>query len=379
MALQLPPLSAYVHIPWCVKKCPYCDFNSHTFDQKIPSDEYIDALIKDLSFDLNWQQGRKLKSIFFGGGTPSLIPTPSIEKILQHLEDKIGFENNIEITLEANPGTVEHGDFKQLRSAGVNRLSLGVQSFNKQHLKTLGRIHSDSEAISAISQAREAFDNFNIDLMHGLPNQTLDEALQDLETAFSLSPTHLSWYQLTIEQNTEFFAKPPSLPQEDTLYDIHVEGMKAMESAGYHQYEVSAFAKANKESKHNLNYWEFGDYLAIGAGAHGKITLPSEQRIVRYNKTRLPKDYLSRDASRTAKIEDIQPENLPLEFMMNALRLNSGFEKAKFEARTGLPFSSLEPQLETLKTKGLLESASSRIRPSPIGRNFLNSVLEQFS
>ncbi|MFL0811359.1 MAG: radical SAM family heme chaperone HemW [Agarilytica sp.] len=379
LQLLQPPLAAYIHIPWCVKKCPYCDFNSHTSNEEIPFKAYIKALEDDLLHDLEWLHKRPLGSIFFGGGTPSLMPAEQIGEIIELLEKHFGFENSIEITLEANPGTVEHGDFHQLRAAGVNRLSMGVQSFADKHLTALGRIHSTKEAKAALIQARECFDNFNIDLMHGLPGQTSQDALADLAEAFSFSPSHISWYQLTIEQNTEFYSRPPSLPHEDTLLNITQEGSQALLEAGFVQYEVSAYARAGKASQHNLNYWQFGDYIALGAGAHGKITLAQKNQILRYQKTRLPKDYLERSGSRSAKTEAIPTDNLALEFVMNALRLNQGFSPELFESRTGLSFSSIAPTIKALSSKGLIEYQSGIVRTSALGRNFLNTVLEHFT
>lgn len=377
--LQLPPLSLYIHIPWCVRKCPYCDFNSHVADAEIPVDDYVKALVEDLDRDKEMAQSRTISSIFFGGGTPSLMPNTAIDKILTAVHKTIGIDRQAEITLEANPGTVEYQDFSALRSTGVNRLSLGVQSFNSEHLQRLGRIHSAQEADSAINRAiAGGFDNFNIDLMHGLPKQSAHQSAADLSRAIELRPTHISWYQLTIEQNTEFYSKPPILPKEDLLLDIFQQGQQILTDAGYNQYEISAYAKPEMASQHNLNYWQFGDYMAIGAGAHGKISLPDENRIFRYRKTRLPRDYLTKDKHYTAHKEDISATNLTLEFMMNALRLNHGIDISKYTDRTGLEKETLVPKLEELTTKGLLLNDQHRIIPSPLGRNFLNTLLESF-
>ncbi len=376
----LPPLSLYIHIPWCVRKCPYCDFNSHQSEGELPVDDYVKALAEDLEKDLHFAHGRKLDSIFFGGGTPSLFPSRAIKQIIDSAESLIGFQPDIEITLEANPGTVEHHDFSELRATGVNRLSLGIQSFNPEHLKTLGRIHSDKEAFNAVKRAQAGgFNNINIDLMHGLPGQTLEQARKDLEHAFELTPQHISWYQLTIEQNTEFFSKPPSLPQEDTLIDIMEMGLEALANAGYQQYEVSAFGRPNRRAKHNLNYWQFGDYLAIGAGAHGKITPGRDSEPFRYRKTRQPNAYLDANRDFTAHQATIEPNNITLEFMMNALRLNQGIALTLFEERTGLNQSTIATQLSSLKQKGLLEPNHNAIIPSPTGRLFLNTLLENFA
>ncbi len=375
-----PPLSLYIHIPWCVRKCPYCDFNSHQSDTELPIDDYVTALIQDLKNDRDFAYGRKLDSIFFGGGTPSLFPASAIKRIIDSAEALIGFQADIEITLEANPGTVEHHDFSELRDTGVNRLSLGVQSFNPQHLNALGRIHSSKEAANAVERAQAGgFDNINIDLMHGLPGQTLEQARSDLEHAFTLAPQHISWYQLTIEQNTEFFSKPPTLPQEDTLIDIMEMGMEVLTNAGYQQYEVSAFARPNQQATHNRNYWQFGDYLAIGAGAHGKITPENDEPTFRYRKTRQPNAYLDPSRDFTAHQAPIEDDNIALEFMMNALRLNEGVTLSLFEARTGLHRTEIATQLNTLQQKGLLEPSNNAIIPSPTGRLFLNTLLESFT
>ncbi len=378
--MTLPPLSLYVHIPWCVRKCPYCDFNSHQADQNLPVEHYVEALIQDLTQDQHLAQGRKLHSIFFGGGTPSLFPASAIKRIVDSAELLIGFQPNIEITLEANPGTVEHHDFSELRATGVNRLSLGIQSFNPLHLKALGRIHSDKEASNAVERAQAGgFDNINIDLMHGLPGQTLEQAQNDLEQAFALAPQHISWYQLTIEQNTEFFSRPPTLPQEDTLIDIMDMGLEALTNAGYRQYEVSAFGRPDRQARHNLNYWQFGDYLAIGAGAHGKITPQTNAQPFRYRKTRQPNAYLDPKKNYTAHHGPIEPDNIILEFMMNALRLNQGVTLSLFEERTGASKAIIAAQLSSLQQKGLLERNERAIIPTPTGRLFLNTLLESFT
>lgn len=371
------PLSLYVHIPWCVKKCPYCDFNSHTSEAPIPEQQYTDRLIEDLTVDIENYPARPLASIFFGGGTPSLFSPEAIGRIIAAAQQLIGFTNDIEITLEANPGTTEYTDFSALRKAGVNRLSIGVQSFNGEHLQALGRIHTEDEALSAYSKARAAgFNNINLDLMHGLPNQTETEALQDLTTAIALKPEHISWYQLTIEPNTIFYNSPPALPCEDTLSDIQDQGEALLANHGYQQYEVSAYAKNNQRAKHNINYWQFGDYLGIGAGAHGKIT-HSDGRIERYRKTRLPADYLNTNKVKTVGQSTVTPDRLPLEFMMNALRLPDGVPTALFEQRTQLPITSVLPQLQQLQAEGLV-SIDDYLRPTALGFRFLNTVLSRF-
>ncbi len=337
-------------------------------------------------------QGRKLTSIFFGGGTPSMLSAQAIGQILKDAETIIGFEPDIEITLEANPGTFEQEKFSGFRAAGVNRLSIGIQSFNDQQLKLLGRVHGREEALRAVGVARKAgFDNINLDLMHGLPEQSVAAAQADLRQAIDLAPEHLSWYQLTIEQNTAFYSAPPVLPEEEILADIQDAGVELLVAAGYAQYEISAYARAKKYARHNLNYWEFGDYLGIGAGAHGKITLPAEDKILRLWKTRLPKHYL--DAATSQKISTnlgghqntfgggsdlLLPAALPLEFMMNALRLHGGVPVNYFTERTGLDWQQLEPQWHTLTQQGLVEIAQGCARPTALGRRFLNRVLQTF-
>lgn len=376
--MQLPPLSLYVHFPWCARKCPYCDFNSHTTGT-IPETQYVAALGQDLHTELPAAQGRRLQSIFFGGGTPSLISPTAIAAILQMAEDRIGFSEDIEITLEANPGSVEQAKFEGYRSAGVNRLSIGIQSFQQEFLHSLGRIHSADEALSAVRSAQRAgFTNLNIDLMHGLPGQTRQQALRDIEQAIALQPNHISWYQLTIEPNTEFFNRPPQLPVDDVLADIQAGGERLLASAGYEQYEVSAFAKPGHRSAHNLNYWCFGDYIGIGAGAHSKMTLPDRRLIRRNWKTRLPEHYLSRSESFLAGERELEPGELPLEFAMNTLRLVDGFTLEQYESYTGLSASTLEKPLTALLEQQLLERSGERIRTTPLGQQFLNEILLQF-
>ena len=378
--LELPPLSLYVHIPWCVRKCPYCDFNSHQSPDNLPEQAYVKALIKDLDHDLTWVQGRKLHSIFFGGGTPSLFSAASIEKILQAVQQRIEFSEDIEITLEANPGTAEQQKFADFKTAGINRLSLGIQSFDDKQLQRLGRIHDRTQGHRAIDMAQHAnFKYLNIDLMHGLPDQSADQALSDLETAINSAVTHISWYQLTIEPNTEFYSKPPPLPADDELAQIQQLGQTALLQGGFEQYEVSAFALGDVACKHNINYWQFGDYLGIGAGAHGKISLPDKNQIIRISKTRQPKHFLSTIDSPRAATNPIEIDDLPLEFMMNGLRLKSGIPAGFFPARTGLSKDSIDSQVVKLQSQGLLEQNDSRYCASELGYRFLNSLLQCFS
>lgn len=373
--LQPPPIALYIHIPWCVRKCPYCDFNSHAAGDALPERAYVEALIADLQTDLHLVQGRALTSIFFGGGTPSLFSARAIGDILTAVADHIEFSPAIEITLEANPGTFEQQKFHGYRSVGVNRLSLGVQSFDDGHLRRLGRIHRGDDAATAAGALRAAgFDNFNLDLMHGLPHQTPEQALADIAQAIALAPSHISWYQLTIEPNTVFYRDPPPLPPEDTLDTIQTMGQAALAAAGYAQYEVSAYARGGREAIHNRNYWEFGDYLGIGAGAHGKITLSRAGQIVRTRKTRRPQDYLAR-ANPAAPSTPVASEERTLEFLFNALRLHRGVPRTYFQDRTGLSADTLEPRWGQLVARGLLDPDPSRLATTPFGYRFLNDVL----
>jgi len=376
------PLSLYVHIPWCVRKCPYCDFNSHAQSNEkngvLPEREYLAALIADLDLDCTTAQQRELHSIFFGGGTPSLMSPHIIGELLNAVSARFTLSPNIEITLEANPGTTEQKRFADFHAAGINRLSLGVQSFNPQHLQTLGRIHDREQAIQAVHQARAAgFDNINLDLMHGLPAQNGDDAMADLQQALALEPEHLSWYQLTIEPNTEFYKRPPQLPEDDTLAAIQERGFELLLGAGFEHYEVSAFCRPGRASKHNGNYWEFGDYIGIGAGAHGKLT-QRDGTIARTHKTRLPKDYLASAGRGERNTEIIAATALPFEFMMNALRLHRGFARDLFSKRTGLPWSKVAPTINALIARGLLMDDDELIVPTPLGQRFLNDVLGEF-
>lgn len=375
--MQLPPLSLYIHVPWCVKKCPYCDFNSHEATSEIPEKAYLEALLKDFSLDVPYAQGRALTSIFIGGGTPSLMSSDFYQQLLSNIRAQIPFHNDIEITLEANPGTTEAGRFEGYREAGINRLSLGIQSFDDQQLNTLGRIHSAAQATRAVQLAREAgFDNFNIDLMFGLPGQSASQAANDLKQAFALSPSHISWYQLTIEQNTAFYSSPPTLPDDERLWDIQKEGAALLSANGYEQYEVSAYAKNGQQARHNVNYWQFGDYIGVGAGAHSKISDSDSGRLLRYRKSRLPKDYLKPRPLYCVGEELILEEDLPFEYLMNILRLKCGQKQEHFTIRTGLPLSALQPQLDECIDQGLMEK--NRLQLTDKGFLFLNDVLAKF-
>ncbi|MDR6948844.1 oxygen-independent coproporphyrinogen-3 oxidase [Pseudomonas sp. 2957] len=374
----LPPLALYIHIPWCVRKCPYCDFNSHTASPVLPEQEYVDALLADLDQDLHAVYGRELTSIFFGGGTPSLFSAEALGRLLKGVEQRIPFAADIEITLEANPGTFEQEKFVAYRKLGINRLSIGIQSFQQEKLEALGRIHNGDEAVRAAGMARQAgFDNFNLDLMHGLPDQSLDDALSDLRQAIALQPTHISWYQLTLEPNTVFWNQPPVLPEDDTLWDIQEAGQALLAEHGYAQYEVSAYAQAGRPARHNLNYWSFGDFIGIGAGAHGKLSHP-DGRIVRTWKTRLPKDYLNPAKSFQAGEKSLSNDEMPFEFLMNALRLTAGVESRLYPERTGLSLETLAEGRREAEQSGLLQVEPSRLAATERGQLFLNDLLQQF-
>jgi oxygen-independent coproporphyrinogen-3 oxidase len=380
--LATPPLSLYVHLPWCVRKCPYCDFNSHEGRGALPFAAYVDALVADLDHDLPLAWGRTVHSVFFGGGTPSLFPPEAIDAFLQQASSRLRFAPDAEITLETNPGTAEHGRFEGYRAAGVNRLSFGIQSFDDGCLRALGRIHDGREAVAAVELAREAgFDNFNLDLMYALPGQTLSMAQDDVARAIALAPAHVSHYQLTLEPNTVFAARPPAgIPDHDAAWDIQEACQAMLADAGYAQYETSAYARPGRQCAHNLNYWRFGDYLGIGAGAHGKLTLGAEQAILRRWKLKHPTAYLAH-AGTDAAIggdERIGPERRPFDFMLNALRLNEGFALSMFEARTGLPRGAIAAQLQTAIDRGWLESEDDRVVPTEFGRRFANDVIELF-
>ncbi len=372
------PLSLYVHIPWCVQKCPYCDFNSHQAQGSIPEDEYVSALIADLESALPLVWGRKVSSIFFGGGTPSLLSGPALDRLLTAIRTLLPVLPDAEVTLEGNPGTVEVGKFAAFRDAGINRLSLGIQSFNPTHLRALGRIHDGNEARRAIEIAAAHFDNFNLDLMYGLPGQSLEQALSDVETALSFAPPHLSCYQLTLEPNTAFAAAPPVLPDPDRCADMQDAIEARLAAAGFIHYETSAFAQPGRQCRHNLNYWTFGDYLGIGAGAHGKLTL--HDRVLRQMRWKQPKQYLA-NAAEAMPVQDefsVEAADLSFEFMMNALRLNQGFDAQLFEMRTSLPLFSIERTLRQAEQDGLIERQDGRIAPTERGRHYLNRLLERF-
>jgi putative oxygen-independent coproporphyrinogen III oxidase len=374
-----PPLSLYVHLPWCVQKCPYCDFNSHPLRVEVPEKEYVQALLRDLEQDLPRVWGRQLESVFFGGGTPSLFGADAIADLISGIRARIPIKPGAEITLEANPGAVDAGRFAGFRDAGVNRLSIGVQSFNDAHLKTLGRIHDSRGAIDAIEEAgRTGFDNFNIDLMFGLPDQTMQQALADIDRAIDLAPEHISLYQLTIEPNTAFGASPPELPEEDAIWEMQQALQERLADTGYGQYEVSAYAKQGRRSRHNLNYWTFGDYLGIGAGAHGKLT--DHEHVSRLWKVKHPKDYLQH-AGTEAGISGYQrltTKELPLEFMMNALRLVDGFPTVLFSERTGLALTEIIDPLERAEEMGLITRDTLHVTPTARGQQYLNDLLGLF-
>ncbi|WP_108126134.1 radical SAM family heme chaperone HemW [Saccharospirillum mangrovi] len=378
--MTLPDLSVYVHVPWCVRKCPYCDFNSHAADPNaIPEAEYLTRLLEDLEQDAPLAQGRRIRSVFFGGGTPSLLSANTVGAILNSLDQRLGFDRDCEITLEANPGTVDESRFADLRAAGVNRLSIGVQSFQASQLQKLGRIHDPGQAVRAVERARLAgFDNFNIDLMHGLPEQSEADALADLDRAIALAPTHLSWYQLTIEPNTEFYRRPPELPVDETLWAIQEAGQARLAEAGFAQYEVSAYARDGQRCQHNLNYWGYGDYLGLGPGAHGKITQAEPFSIRRTRKTRLPKDYLDRSRLLVRQEEAVEPEDRPFDYFINTLRLVEGMPLAHFEVATGLDSATLEPRLSRLQQQNLLTIEAGRLRTTPQGFLYLNDILAEW-
>ncbi|MBB3105707.1 oxygen-independent coproporphyrinogen-3 oxidase [Psychrobacter luti] len=411
------PLALYIHIPWCVKKCPYCDFNSHELpvdSQLSMYDEYVDALLQDAAMQQRLTQGREISSIFIGGGTPSLLPIIQYQRLFNGLRAIFKFADDIEVTMEANPGTLEHAPFAEYLAVGINRLSIGVQSFSAEQLTTLGRIHNPTQALSAIKAARSAgFERVNVDLMHGLPQQTMSEALDDIQMAHEAGATHISWYQLTIEPNTVFYRSQPILPDEDSLADIEQAGQALLESLGYYNYEVSAWAGAtDRPCRHNVNYWQFGDYLAIGAGAHGKVTVGQDNigqnisneltsyewdidnentqaGIYRFSKSRMPKDYMENKqdsqqgnaliiAPKMVGWQAIDEEELVSEFMLNALRLHDGVAWSLFKARTGLSYDSIERQVAKLIEQGLLIDSLEQLQPTELGKRYLNQILRAF-
>lgn len=373
-------LSLYIHLPWCVRKCPYCDFNSHRAPDQLPEEDYIDALCRDLALEAKqYHHNQPITAIFLGGGTPSLFSTEALARLLQAVSDQFAVLDDVEITLEANPGTIEHGQFSAYRQVGINRISLGVQSFNDDCLGRLGRIHRGQEVVNAIDNIQQAgFDNYNLDIMHGLPNQSVDQALQDLTLAMSFLPTHISWYQLTIEPNTQYALKPPQLPDESLLSEIETNGKQLLDQQNYQQYEISAYSLLGQhQCRHNLNYWQFGDYIAVGAGAHGKLTDLSVGQIRRYWKQRHPKAYMQADNPIGGE-RILSSQELPLEFMLNACRLSSGFDLSLFEQTTGLDRNVILPSLVQAKQQNLIEMTNSWVQPTTLGQRFLNTLLVLF-
>ncbi len=389
--MNLPPLALYVHLPWCVRKCPYCDFNSHQLKSAQPDGAYIDALLRD--FELEWPQaaGRRIDSIFFGGGTPSLFSPQELQKLLDGVRGIAPLAEDVEITLEANPGAIEHGAFAGYARAGINRISLGAQSFSPAALQALGRIHAAGDTVDAVRELRAAgFSNFNLDLMYALPGQVPAGALDDLRRALDLGPSHLSHYQLTLEPGTVFATRPPSLPDEDAAYEMQIQSQQMLAHAGFEQYETSAYAHQGARCRHNLNYWRFGDYIGIGAGAHGKLTLPNEVAarvslppgtILRTAKPKQPRDYQQQACVAQAPFGERVPVprgELPFEYMLNALRLNEGFDRAEFEARTGLSIEDIRAPLGRAEARQLLQRTSVGFRPTALGRQFLNDLQGEF-
>ena len=374
-----PPLSLYVHIPWCVRKCPYCDFNSHALKDDIPEQAYVIALLADLEHDLPAVWGRAVDTVFIGGGTPSLFSPDAIDRLLCGIRARIALDPAAEITLEANPGTVDREHFRGFREAGVNRLSIGVQSFQSDLLEKIGRIHDGREAIRAVEAAHDTgFENFNLDLMFGLPGQSSAQVNADLHTAIDLEPAHISWYELTIEPNTWFHRHPPQRPDDDTLWDMQATGQRVLGEHGFSRYEVSAYARPGKQCRHNLNYWQFGDYLGIGAGAHGKITDAAQQRILRTAKTRHPDRYLEMAGhdTCTSTTTSLSTHDAVLEYVMNALRLDGGFSREAFATNTGLPFSITEGPVARALDDGLLIEQETQLLASERGQRYLNELLQ---
>jgi oxygen-independent coproporphyrinogen-3 oxidase len=377
-----PPLSLYIHVPWCIRKCPYCDFNSHNSPEQIPESNYVDALLKDLELELeDVDHNRIINSIFIGGGTPSLFSAEAYHRLFSEINQRITIATDAEITLEANPGTFEQQRFADYRTAGINRLSIGIQSFDEHALQKLGRVHDRQQAIKAAETAHKVgFDNFNLDLMFGLPDQTAKLAKQDVETAIRLAPTHISYYQLTLEPNTLFHQRPPVLPEDDAIIDWQLENQARLANAGYIQYEVSAYAQQNKQCKHNLNYWRFGDYIGIGAGAHGKLTHVSTASVIRRSKQKQPQKYIE-TAGTPACIqtnETIAKDDMGFEFMLNALRLNNGFNINLFTDMTGLPLSTIQSSLDQALSEDLITIDKEMLRPTQQGQRYLNSLIELF-
>jgi putative oxygen-independent coproporphyrinogen III oxidase len=377
--LKKIPLSLYIHIPWCVRKCPYCDFNSHESRDAIPEDLYVKTLLRDLDEQIHRLENRSLVSIFLGGGTPSLFTPKAITEILHGVNQRMNLPKNIEITLEANPGTVDEARFLGFRKAGVNRLSIGIQSLQNEKLQALGRIHNRDYALRAMDAAIAAgFNNFNLDLMHGLPGQSITDALHDLHDALRFQPPHLSWYQLTIEPNTFFHHSPPVLPEDEVLWDIQEHGKSVLEQANLKQYEISAYANPEHECVHNTNYWEFGDYLGIGAGAHSKITDTEKQIVTRHSQIKNPKDYLNPEKKLTSSQNILTEKDLCFEFMLNVLRLTKGVSSDLFTARTGLPINALQPMLNFAKEKELMLKDENILCATENGQRFLNDVIGLF-
>ena len=377
----LPPLSLYIHVPWCVKKCPYCDFNSHNSPQDIPEEAYVDALIRDLEQEVPLIWGRSVQTIFIGGGTPSLLSAEAYDRLFSAIRALLPLHHDAEITLEANPGTVEAGRFQDYRAVGINRLSIGIQSFDNEALKLLGRIHDSGQAVKAVEAAHQAgYDNFNLDLMFGLPGQDAAKARQDVDTAIALAPAHISYYQLTIEPNTLFYAQPPTLPPEDPIFDWQLASQARLAEAGYQQYETSAYARNGRRCRHNVNYWQFGDYIGIGAGAHGKISSAAPQQIVRRVKQKQPQAYIDTAGRDACLLEQTQvsDDEVGFEFMLNAMRLTGGVPTPLFQQHTGVPISSIKKPLARAEELGLLEHTIERLRPTQKGQLYLNSLIELF-
>jgi putative oxygen-independent coproporphyrinogen III oxidase len=384
--ISLPPLSLYVHMPWCVRKCPYCDFNSHVAPESIPQQQYVDALLEDLALDAAAAQGREISSVFFGGGTPSLFAPEQVARFLEGARALVPFAPDAEVTLEANPGTVEHGRFSGYRDAGINRVSLGAQTFDAGHLHMLGRIHGSDDIARAVAEVRSAgLDNFNLDLMYGLPAQTLQQALADLDAALALEPAHISHYQLTLEPGTVFYHRPPPLPDSDAIWQMQLDCQERLAARAYEHYEVSAYARTGRRSRHNLNYWLFGDYIGVGAGAHGKLTwLANAQRgrtaIVRSARVKQPREFLRRAAAdRISDRFEVAAADLPFEYMLNVLRLTDEFAEVDFAARTGLAFATIADAIAEAQRKHLVErSAPGRWRVTGQGQRFLNDLQAMF-